>query len=227
MAKMRLFNGKCQDVLQQLIDENIKVDAVITDPPYNISKQNNFQSMGRSGIYFGDWDIDFDITTPIKLCKNLIKKDGSIFIFNSWRNLGTIADALEENNFEVKDIFRYIKRNPMPRNRDRRYITDYEFAIWAVVKGGKWTFNRQNDTYDRPEFECSIPKCEFHPNQKPIELMLDIIKRHVPLEGGTTCLDFCMGSGTNGIACKQLDVDFIGIELEKKYFDIAKGRILQ
>lgn len=200
MSKIRLFNGHCEQVLQQLIDENVKVDAVIVDPPYNISKDNNFSSMGRAGIYFGDWDIDFDITKPIELCKDLINKNGSIFIFNSWRNLGLIADALEQNNFEVKDIFRYIKKNPMPRNRDRRYITDYEFAIWAVVKGGKWTFNRQNETYDRPKFCCSIPKCEFHPNQKPIELMLDIIKRHIPMGGGYNLFRFLHGFRNNRIS---------------------------
>ena len=44
----------------------------------------------------------------------------------------------------------------MPRNRDRRFITDYEFAVWAVKKGGKWTFNRLSDTYERPKIVCGL-----------------------------------------------------------------------
>jgi site-specific DNA-methyltransferase (adenine-specific) len=49
-------------------------------------------------------------------------------------------------------MIRLKKTNPMPRNRDRRYITDYEVAIWLTR--GKWIFNRQNEKYERPEFEC-------------------------------------------------------------------------
>ena len=57
-----------------------------------------------------------------------------------------IVDALEKNGFEIKDLIRWKKTNPMPRNRDRRFITDYEVAVWAVQRGAKWTFNRLSDT---------------------------------------------------------------------------------
>ena len=93
--------------------------------------------MGRSGIDFGEWDKDFDQTTWLNEAYRVLRKGGSLIIFNDWRNLGHIANFGEAIGFATKDFVRWIKQNPMPRNRDRRYITDFEFAIW-MVKGGKW-----------------------------------------------------------------------------------------
>jgi DNA modification methylase len=58
----------------------------------------------------------------------------------------------------IKDMIRLEKSNPMPRNRDRRYITDYEVAIWLTMPKAKWIFNRQDDKYERPKFVASIDK---------------------------------------------------------------------
>ena len=62
-----------------------------------------------------------------------------------------------------------------------------------------------------------------HPTQKPVELLEYLIKTYT--NEGDTVLDFTMGSGTTGVACKNLKRNFIGIELDKKYFDIAEKRI--
>ena len=136
---IKLNNGDSLEYIKLL--ENNSVDAVITDPPYNISKDNNFKSMGRSGIDFGEWDKGFDLNKWIKLVAPKIKTGGNIVIFNGWRNLGEIADTLESVGFEVKDMIRWEKSNPMPRNRDRRFIVDYEVAIWAVKK--RWEMDIQ------------------------------------------------------------------------------------
>lgn len=65
----------------------------------------------------------------------------------------------------------------MPRNRDRRYIVDSEYAVWFVKKGAKWIFNRQDEKYERPKFVCSIEK-GLHPTQKPLSLMEWLVKVH-------------------------------------------------
>lgn len=158
----------------------------------------------------------------------IVKKGASIIIFNDWRNLGDIAERLEKNGFVVKDIIRWEKTNPMPRNRDRRYIVDYEFAIWAVEKHNKWIFNRQSDKYDRSEIRVPITgKSEkmlgSHPTQKPIKLMEELLLRHS--NEHAVILDPFMGSGSTGVACVNTNRDFIGIELDKNYFKIAKNRI--
>ena len=204
------------------------VDAIITDPPYNISRDNNFTTMGRAGIDFGEWDKDFDLTSWIKVAEPLLKKGGNIVIFNSWKNMTNITKSLEENGFEVKDLIRWKKTNAMPRNRDRRFITDYEVAVWAVKKGGKWTFNRLSDTYEIPEIVGGLtPKSEKieggHPTQKPIYVMEWLIERLT--NEGDVVLDPFMGSGTTGVACKNLNRKFIGVELDENYYNIAYNRI--
>lgn len=226
---MKLINDNNLDVFSDIQDNSI--DLILTDPPYNISKDNNFSTMksaNRQGIDFGEWDKNADLLTWIDELPRIMKKGSSIIIFNSWRNLNDIAERLEHNGFIIKDIIRWEKTNPMPRNRDRRYIVDYEFAIWAVEKHDKWVFNRQSETYDRPEIKVPIAsksekKFGTHPTQKPVRLMEDLILRHS--NEYDLILDPFMGSGSTGIACINTDRDFIGIELDENYFNIAKNRI--
>ena len=224
---IKLNNGDSIDYIKGLKDNS--VDAVITDPPYNISKDNNFKSMGRSGIDFGEWDKGFNLNNWIELLAPKVKKGGNVVIFNDWRNLGEIAATLESLGFEVKDMIRWEKSNPMPRNRDRRFIVDYEVAIWAVKKGGKWTFNRLNETYDRPLINSALtPKSEKegsgHPTQKPVGVMEWLIE-HLTNEEDIV-FDPFMGSGSTGVACLNLNRSFIGSELDEEYFNMSKKRIL-
>lgn len=223
---MQLFNEDNLIALKNMEKES--VNFVVTDPPYNISKPNHFDSMNRQGIDFGEWDKNADLFSWISHLNRVVKRNGSVFVFNDWKNLGDISKELDENGFETKDVVRWVKNNPMPRNRDRRYVVDYEFGIWAVKKGSKWVFNRQNDSYDRPEIKSGLtPKSEkkwgSHPTQKPVSVMEEIIKRHS--NEGDVILDPFMGSGSTGVASLNLNRDFIGIELSKEYFDIAKNRI--
>ena len=223
---MNLIKGNNLDVLKTIADKS--VDLVVTDPPYNISKKNNFETMNRQGIDFGEWDKNADLLSWMNELPRIVKKGASIIIFNGWRNLGAIAKELEEKGFLIKDIIRWEKTNPMPRNRDRRYVVDYEFAIWAVEKHAKWKFHRQSDKYDRSEIRvpiASISEKTFgaHPTQKPVKLMEELLLRHS--DKNDVVLDPFMGSGSTGIACLNTNRDFIGIELDKNYFEIAKKRI--
>ena len=119
-------------------------------------------------------------------------------------------------------MIRLEKSNPMPRNRDRRYITDYECAIWFTMPKAKWVFNRQDEKYQRPKFVHSIDK-GLHPTQKSLGLMSNLIKIHS--DEGQIVLDPFMGSGTTGVAAKNLNRKFIGIEMDLDYFNIALDRI--
>jgi len=222
MSKVDLYNGDCLEVMDKLIEKGVKVDAVITDPPYNIAKDNNFKSMGRTGIDFGEWDKGFDLFSYINRVYKLLDKNGSFIVFNDWKNLGDITKYSENLGFVCKDMIRLEKTNPMPRNRDRRYITDFECAVWFTMPKAKWVFNRQSDTYERPKFVGSVEK-GFHPTQKNTGLMEWLTKIHS--NENQTVLDPFMGSGTTGVACKNLNRNFIGIELDEKYFKIAEERI--
>lgn len=219
-SNVQLYQGDCLERMKEIPDGS--VDLVLTDPPYNISRDNNFSTMGRAGIDFGEWDKGADLFSYIKEVSRVLTKDGSFVVFNDWKNLGDIARYAETLDFDTKDMIRLEKSNPMPRNRDRRYITDYECAIWFTKRKAKWTFNRQDLSYQRPKFVCSVDK-GLHPTQKSLKLMQELILIHS--NEGDVVLDCFMGSGTTGAAAKNLNRDFIGIEKDEGYFKIAQERI--
>lgn len=217
-----LMQGDCLERMKEIPDGS--VDLVLTDPPYNIARENNFHTMGRVGIDFGEWDKGADILTYIKDVSRVLHKNGSFVVFNDWKNLGDIVKFAEACGFETKDMLRLEKSNPMPRNRDRRYITDFECAIWFTKKGAKWVFNRQDEKYQRPKFVHSIDK-GLHPTQKSLRLMEELVKIHS--NENQRVLDCFIGSGTTGVACRNLNRKFIGVEMDENYFQVAKERILK
>jgi len=212
--------GDCLELMKNIPSES--VNLVITDPPYNISRKNNFTTMGRSGIDFGEWDKNSDIFSYIKESHRLLNKNGSFITFGAWKKLGNISEFAESIGFVAKDMIRLKKTNPMPRNRERRYIIDFECGICFVMPNSKWTFNRQDPNYQRPEFVCSIDK-GLHPTQKPLRLMEELVKIHS--NERDIILDCFAGSGTTLLAAKNLNRQFIGIEKEEKYYNIAKKRL--
>ncbi|EIN15177.1 Type II restriction modification system C5-cytosine and N4-cytosine or N6-adenine DNAmethyltransferase [Mycoplasmopsis agalactiae 14628] len=229
-SNYQIHNANSYEIINDLISNNLKVDHIITDPPYNISKPNNFSTLAsakRQGIDFGKWDIDFDLVSWIKPYMSLLNKNGSAIIFCSYRYLSFIINELEKSSMVVKDIIKWVKTNPMPRNVDRRYVQDTEFAIWAVKSNSKWIFNKPaSKSYLRANFETPVVSGKekvSHPTQKSLKLMEEIIKIHT--NKNELILDPFMGSGTTGIASLKLKRKFIGIELDEKFFDIASKRI--
>lgn len=225
---VKIFNDDSLEFIENLICEGFVFDHIITDPPYKISKSNNLDTLrNRRGINFGDWDNKFDLLAWIPKYIKLLKKNGSIIIFCSYLNISNIAEILSENNMIVKDIIVWQKSNPMPRNTKRRYVQDMEFAIWAVRKNSKWTFNKPNDQpYLRSLFKFPIVSGKektIHPTQKSLKLMKEIISIHT--NKNDIILDPFMGSGTTGVACVNLERNFVGIEKNKKYYKIAKERL--
>ncbi|WQX21366.1 site-specific DNA-methyltransferase [Helicobacter pylori] len=228
---IQIHHADAFEIIKDFYQQNLKVDAIITDPPYNISVKNNFstlKSAKRQGIDFGEWDKNFKLLEWIKRYAPLVNPNGCIIIFCSYRFISYIADFLEENGFVVKDFIQWVKTNPMPRNIHWRYVQDTEFALWAVKKKAKWVFNKpKNEKYLRPLILKSpvvsgLEKTK-HPTQKSLALMEKIISIHT--NPNDIVLDPFMGSGTTGLACKNLERNFIGIESEKEYFQTAKKRL--
>ena len=218
--------------MDKLIADGVVVDAIITDPPYNVSQQNNFNTIKDKNnrqkygsIDFGEWDKNFDEREWLEEALRLLKSGGNIVIFCSWKQLSTYVSILEDNKCLVKNMLQWIKPNSAPKNRDRLYIVNFEVAIWAT-KGKGWTFNRQDEKRQLSQFIypfVSGKEKTKHPTQKPLKLMRDLIQIHT--NENDYVLDPFMGSGTTGVACKNLGREFIGIELDDKYFEIAKNRI--
>ena len=228
MKRLKIYNADAYKKVKELINEGVKVDHIITD----ISKDNNFNTMKnpRVGVDFGNWDRGkFDLYSWVPNYSKLLNKNGSMIIFCSYRFISYIIDALEseEADMVVKDIIVWQKSNPMPRNINRRYVQDMEFAIWAVKKKAKWIFNKPDDKpYLRAMFTTPVVSGGEklgHPTQKSLQLMEDIVTIHT--NPGDLILDPFMGSGSTGVAALKNGRRFLGIEFEKEYFEMAKKRL--
>lgn len=225
----KLYLGNAYTIIDELIKKNARVNHIITDPPYNISHENNFNTLKspRKGVDFGEWDKNFDLFSWIPKYEKILDKNGSMIIFCSYRYISFIIKAMEECNIEVKDVLVWKKSNPMPRNIERRYVQDMEFAVWGVKKGAKWVFHKdKNKPYMRSMFETSTVSGNertCHPTQKSLQLMQDIIKIHT--NENDIIIDPFMGSGTTGLASLNLHRQFEGIELDKTYFDLSVNRL--
>lgn len=231
MELNNIYNLDFKVLTKKMIKENIFVDLVITDPPYNVSRKHQlgFSNMGRAGMDFGEWDYDFDQKKWISMVSKVIKPGGSFVIFNDWKNSSLICAELEKNGFEIKDLIRARKSNPMPRNVDRRYVSDCEFAIWAVKPGGKWTFNKPKDKpYLKPEFTDSVVpggKGRIHPTQKNLNLGREIIKIHS--NENDLVFDPFSGSGSFSIAAYKERRNFIASEVNPDFYDKSCQRLIK
>ncbi len=226
-----LFCDDAYSKIHELQKSGIVVDHIITDPPYNISQDNNFSTMKsakRQGVDFGEWDKEFDLTSWISDYEKILDKNGSMIVFCSYRFISKIIDKIEDSGMIVKDILQWRKSNPMPRNIDRRYVQDTEFAIWAVKKGAKWIFNKPSDApYLRAQFTAPIvagKERTIHPTQKSLYVMEQIVQIHT--NPGQIILDPFMGSGTTGVAALRNNRKFIGIELEDNFFELCISKIV-
>lgn len=226
-----LYLGDALKVVHEFKHKGYKVDHIITDPPYSISKDNNFTTLNnpRKGVDFGTWDNNFDVCSWIKDYVSILDENGSIIIFCSYLFISYIIDELKKNNIDVKDVLLWKKTNPMPRNINRRYVQDTEFAIWGVKKNAKWIFNKPIDVpYLRSVYESGVvsgSERTEHPTQKSLKVIEEIIKVHTNKDD--IILDPFMGSGTTGVAALNTNRKFIGVEVNPKYFDIAVSRIVK
>ena len=230
-----ILNGDCLEWMDQLISEGVKVDSIITDPPFNIvekigknihlfrqgEKQNN-ASISKESMSF---DVGFDQFAWLERIPKILKKGGNLIIFNDWENMGDIAKALRGQKIKVKCLNHWQKNNPCPAEWGRRFVAGREYFLHCT-NGGKYEFNvdkLHKGAFNYPLTKQSEKKCGKHPNQKPLNLMEELIS--ILSTEGQTILDPFMGSGSTGVAAKNLNRKFIGIEMDEGYFNIAKKRI--
>ena len=183
-------------------------------------------SASRIGMDFGEWDKDFDIVGWIEPISRVLKDNANVVIFNAWENLSSVKQACEKNHIMIKRCLVLNKSNPAPFNRDRMFVSDVEFALWGVYnsknKPKKWTFNRENPV-EKCVIDTTVQSSKFHPTMKDLKVISKLVR--LLSNENDVVLDPFMGSGTTGVACKNLNRNFIGIELDEKYFKIAKERI--
>lgn len=231
--------GDCLEVMKSI--PNGSIDAIITDPPY--------------GTTACKWDSVIDFYLMWEQLNRIIKPNGAIVLFgaepfssalrmsnvNNYRydliwNKIRAAGFLNANRMPLKQHENIsLFYNKLPTYNPQKYIdkpydkTKYNGTEVKENVLGSYALKANKNNGER--FPKSILKFsqnwsrqqQMHPTQKPVALMEYLIKTYT--NEGEKVLDFTMGSGTTGVACKNLNRKFIGIEIEEKYFSIAEERI--
>lgn len=228
--KIELKNMNCFEFLEDI--ESNSVDLIIIDPPYEVSRQTNFQSGEETGkdtdrfrvsMDFGDWDNNFTgLDTVISECYRILKKGGTLICFYDLWKTTTLKQYFEQAKFKQLRFIEWVKTNPVPLNSKTNYLTNSREIAVLGVKCGKPTFNSE---YDNGVYKYPIchDRGRFHPTQKPLALIEDLIIKHSNKDD--LVLDCFSGSGTTALAAFNQERNFIGCELSKEYYDKSINRL--
>jgi len=232
-----LMLGDCLERMKEIPDGS--VDMVLADPPY--------------GTTACKWDSIIPLEPMWEQLKRVIKPNGAVVLFGS----EPFSSALRMSNIKnykydwvwdkrLPSGMQLAKYRPMMRHENVVVFcfngTPNYYPIKTPQKKRTGKIYSKSETspiaYDDGKLKTYTEKnpqsiLEFykrdgkslHPTQKPVALMEYLIKTYT--NEGETVLDFTMGSGTTGVACRNLNRKFIGVEMDKDYFDIAKKRILE
>ena len=233
MGKIDLRLGDCLEVMKTI--EIGSIDAIITDPPY--------------GTTACKWDSVIDFELMWEQLNRIIKPNGAIVLFGS----EPFSSALRMSNiknykydwvWEKDNATGFLNSKKQPLRITENILVFYkkqclynpQFTQGKPYKAK--TGNTRPTTYGKHKslyidsngmrypknlIQFIRDKSKVHPTQKPIALMEYLIKTYT--NENETVLDFTMGSGSTGVAAKNLNRNFIGIEQDDKYFEIAKQRI--
>ena len=225
-----------------------KVHLIITDPPYNASNGGvNLPNNKTGGAYYKvneKWDKfsykDYTNFTKkwIDEADKLLVPNGSFMVCSSLHNIGEVIVAFKNKGYKFINLITWKKTNAMPNITKRMLTHSTEFIVW-FTKGRQWTFNyekmkKYNDGKQLRDV-WDFPSCQglerikgkngraAHPTQKPLNLFKRLIE--MATNERDVVLDPFMGSGTTAIASMQLNRNWIGIENNKEYLDLANKRI--
>lgn len=222
---MKLICGDCYLELKNI--SNNSVDLILIDPPYTISRETNFNKgggneskYGKLTMEFGEWDktaIEFE--SLLKEFYRILKPGGTFIMFYDIFKMQSIKELALKCKFKQPRLGIWDKSNTVPINARINYLSNCREYFISFCKGKKGVFNSY---YDKAFYSYAIVngKTRTHSTQKPVKLLEDLIK--VNSNESATVLDCFMGTGSTGIACINTNREFIGIEIDKKYFNIAE-----
>ena len=238
-----LFKGDCIEVMQHLVDSGAEVDFAFADLPYNETgnkwdKKIDHKEMFELLKLLCTDSAAMAFTGTFRFGVDLFNAAPDLYKYDwVWeKDNGTNAPNVNYQPFRVhENIYIFGKgrvtngtRTPMKYNPQKTQGKPYVQMSGKMSenwKGGLKNVITSNESGLRhPKTIQRFTRDRgLHPTQKPLALMEYLVKTYT--NEGDTVLDFTMGSGTTGVACKRLNRNFIGIEIDEKYFNIAKERI--
>jgi site-specific DNA-methyltransferase (adenine-specific) len=244
---IQLINDDCLKAMDKLIEDGVKVDTIITDSPYGTTackwdtvipfdamweRLNKLIKPNGAIVLFGS--EPFSSALRMSNIKNykydwVWEKDKVTGFLNSkkqpLRNFENILLFYKKQPTYNPQFTKKDPKNIRPKMKNREFK---KRDVYSNFKDGDFREQNIDVAYPKQVLKFNQEKIgrgieRFHPTQKPVALMEYLIKTYT--NENDLVLDFTMGSGTTGVACKNLNRSFIGIELDEKYFEIAKNRI--
>lgn len=215
-----LQKGDCLELMSKIPNESI--DMILCDPPYLMNYKTNRRKNKKHDfctVIDGDNDKDL-IHNYIKECYRILKNNTAMYMFCNSNKIDYFKTELENVGFNIKNIIIWVKNNWSAGDLKAQFGKQYEMII--LVNKGRKLFNGKRIT-DVWYFDRILGKKQLHQNQKPIDLLEQCILKHS--DEGQIVFDGFMGSGSTGVAALNTNRRFIGMELNEKYFEIAKERI--
>lgn len=221
-----IYNENCLDVFKTIPDESI--DLIATDPPYPVMARGSSGNAGgmlqkkifNSGLVFDNNNINVSEYAPEFF---RVLKDGShLYVMTNHTNLIEMLNTFTKVGFHFIKSLIWDKGNKI---MGQFYMSQFEYILFFRKGFGKKINNcGTSDILSIPNDKTKTPDgSNYHDTEKPVELFKILIENST--QKGEVVMDPFMGIGGCGVACKQSGRSFIGCEIDKKYFDVAKNRI--
>ncbi len=237
-----LLQGDCISLMEQF---DYKFNMIFADPPYFLSNGGiSIQSGKVVCVDKGTWDktlsheeINQFNYRWLSLCREKLKDNGTIWISGTYHNIFSVAQQLTELNYKILNVITWVKTNPPPNISCRYFTFSTEFVVWArkekkvphlynydIMK--RLNDNKQmTDVWHLPAIARWEKSCGKHPTQKPLSLLSRIILAST--NRGDFILDPFSGSSTTGISANLLGRNYVGIERELEFLQMAKSRRIE
>lgn len=246
-----IIHGDCIMEMKKIPDNSI--DLIFADPPYflQLPKGKRLKRADGSEIIPVDnyWDQfedyeDYDRFTQnwIKECQRILKPTGTFWVIGMYHNIFRVGTIMQNLGLWFLNDVIWIKIDALPNLNGRRFTNNHETMIWSVKNKDckKYTFNydllkKINGGVQMKDTDWVFGLCrgnerlkdkngvKAHPTQKPLKLIQQILL--TASNKGDLVLDPFMGSGTTAVVAKALGRNWIGIEKDKRYVDLANSRI--
>ena len=243
----KIIKGDCIENLKKLPDES--VDLIFADPPYFMQTEGElhrtngakFQGVEDEWDKFSDYrEYDEFCTAWLKECKRVMKKNSSIWVIGSFQNIYRIGYIMQNLGFWILNDVIWSKPNAVPNFGGTRFQNSHETLLWCTKnKNAKYIFNYKtmkhlnNGKQEKSVWNIGI--CignerikdkegkKVHSTQKPEKLLYNVIISSS--RPGDIVLDPFFGTGTTGAMAKLTGRNYIGIEREEEYINVAQERI--
>jgi len=238
MSEVKLMQGDCLELMKDIPDGS--VDMVLTDPPYGTT-QNKWDSVIPFEPMWGHLkrvtkrNAAITMTASQPFSSALVMSNLKMFK-HEWvwiKNRGSNFANTVREPFKEHEAVLFFSNGKWTYNKQMQERTGTGKSRVKYKFTSRTTSQNYGEMGKPKEIQCNLrnpsswqkfnTETGSHPTQKPVALMEYLIKTYT--NEGETVLDFTMGSGTTGVAAKNLNRDFIGIELDESYFNIAKERI--